>query len=493
MLMATAAQGAENGAAIYQEGRSAEALIKAHLADGKTALPATAVPCASCHGAGGAGKSEGGNLVPPVAWDVLTAPRAASSEQPARPAYDADGVARAIREGVDAAGRPLSRAMPRYVLSAAQIVALLEYLKELGHGEQGDIGVSPDVIRLGTALPLSGPRAAVGQGVKRVLDAVLDWASASGIYGRRVELIVADSALGGADVAVKQLTETGRVFALVATQLPDEVRDLDPGEPVIGVLEGRGPSTLPRVFRIASPVEDRIIVLLRQLAHCNATPPRIAVIGSSDAVLDASAYAKAKVAVNWHDPARPEAAIATAAKAGVDAVLLLGRRETAAAAATAMTAQNLSLPLLVPGQPGEDIIAGAIAGRAFAGMPFVRWAFAGLAPKQVDTTDFVGALAPGVTEAESSLLEYEAYGSAIVLVEALRQTGRRLDRAGLVAALESLRDVRTGVLPPIGFAPGRHDGIAGAAVVSFGEDGRPVFLSDWQRAETFAPAPGCRG
>ncbi|HEU0215282.1 MAG TPA: ABC transporter substrate-binding protein [Stellaceae bacterium] len=497
MLMAATAQGAEDGAAIYQEGRSAEASIEAHLADGKTVLPATAIPCASCHGTGGAGKSEGGNLVPPVTWGTLTAPRAASSEQPARPAYHADGVARAIREGVDAAGRPLSRAMPRYALSAPQIAVLLDYLKELGRDEQGGIGVSPDVIRLGTALPLSGPRAAVGQGVKRVLDAVLQRASASGIYGRRVELVVADSALRGADVAVKQLTETERVFALVATQLPDDVRDLDPGEPVIGVLEGSGPLPLPRVFRIASPVEDRIIVLLRQLVHCNATPPRIAVIGSSDAadgaVLDSLAYAKAKVVVNWHDPARPEAAIAAAAKAGVDAVLLLGRRETAAAVGTAMTAQNLSLPLLVPGQPGEDIVAGAIAGRAFAGMSFVRWAFAGLVPTQVDTTDFVGALSPAVTEAEPSLLEYEAYGSAIILVAALRQTGRRLDRAGLVAALENLRDVRTGVLPPMGFAPGRHDGIAGAAVVGFGEDGRPIFLSDWQRAETFAPAPGCRG
>jgi ABC-type branched-subunit amino acid transport system substrate-binding protein len=495
IMVAVAARGDENGAAIYQEGRSAKAPIQAHLADGKTVLPATAFPCASCHGTDGAGKREGGNLVPPVTWNVLTAARAASSEQPARPAYDANSMARAIREGIDASGRPLSRAMPRYALPELQMAALLGYLEELERGEHSDIGVSPNVIRVGAALPLSGPRAAVGQDVKRVLDAVLARASAAGIYGRRVELVAADTAADGADGAIRWLTETEHVFALIATQLPNHARGLDPGEPVVGVLNGPGPPRLPRLFRIAAPIEDRVIMLLRQLAPCNDPPPRIAVIGSAEAaglaMFDASPYAKAKVAANWPDPTHPEAAVAAAAKAGVDAILVFGQGKTVASVASAMAAQDLSLPLLAPGQPGDDVVASTIAARSFAGAPFIRWAFAGLAPTQTDATDFIGALSPGIAAAEPSLMEYEAYASAVVLLEALQQTGRRLDRAELVGALEKLPEVRTGVLPPIGFAPGRHEGIAGAAVVGFGQDGHPIFLSNWRRAETLAANPGC--
>ena len=57
---------------------------------------------------------------------------------------------------------------------------------------------------------------------------------------------------------------------------------------------------------------------------------------------------------------------------------------------------------------------------------------------------------------------------------------RRLDRAALVEALETLRDVRTGTLPPITFGPGRHNGLRGAAVVGFTSDGHATFLAPWQ-------------
>jgi hypothetical protein len=213
-----------------------------------------------------------------------------------------------------------------------------------------------------------------------------------------VELVATDTAPDGADVAIRRLTETEHAFALIATQLPDDARDLDPGEPVVGVLGGPGPPRLPRVFRIAAPIEDRVIMLLRQLAPCDDPPPRIAVIGSAEAaglaIFDASPYAKAKVAVNWPDPTHPKAAVAAAAKAGVDAILVFGHGETVASVATAMGAQDLSLPLLAPGQPGDDVVASAIAARAFASAPFIRWAFAGLAPTQTDATDFTARRFP---------------------------------------------------------------------------------------------------
>jgi hypothetical protein len=53
-----------------------------------------------------------------------------------------------------------------------------------------------------------------------------------------------------------------------------------------------------------------------------------------------------------------------------------------------------------------------------------------------------------------------------LLSEALKQIGRDASREQLVAALEGLHDVDTGLTPALGFGPGRRQGMAGAHVVA---------------------------
>ncbi len=53
-----------------------------------------------------------------------------------------------------------------------------------------------------------------------------------------------------------------------------------------------------------------------------------------------------------------------------------------------------------------------------------------------------------------------------LLSEALKQTGRDTSREQLIAALEGLHDVSTGLTPALGFGPGRRQGMAGAHVVA---------------------------
>ena len=480
---------AEPGANLYQSGRDDGPAIQVRLGDGEAHFPATSFPCANCHGADGAGKREGSNLVPPIDGAALTIARSVPAAFPARPAYNDVTLARAVTEGVDAAGRRLSTAMPRYALTAPQRTALIAYLKTLGHDDTGEDGVFPTLIRIGSALPLSGPRAAMGQAVRQLLDAMLTRASGNGIYGRRLELVTADTATRGTEAALTRLIAKDRVLALVATQLPDGA--VDPDIPVVGDLGGTVRSWSRRVFRIAAPIDDRVSVLLWQAAQCGGPNPRIAVVGAAAApgraALDQAAHAFFRVVLDWQDVARPSDAVAAATAAGAQAILVLADGRTL----TALRAADTTLPLLFPGQPDDDAIAGSVMPLPPSERHLVRTAFAGFALDQVDESGLRAALGG---EPERSVVLYEAYAAASVLLEGLRQAGRRLDRAVLVEAIAALRDFRTGVMPPIGFGPGRREGLSGAAVIGFAADGHAVFLAPWTPAESLAHRDaGCAG
>jgi len=495
-LIGATARGTESGANIYQDGRSEGRAIQAQLAAGQLLLPATGLRCASCHGLDGMGKREGANEAPPVTWEVLATARPATVDWTARPAYDDASLARAVMDGIDSAGRRLSTAMPRYAFSDPQQAALTAYLKELGRGLTQEAGVSPTIIRVGTALPLTGPQAAAGEGVRQLLTAMFARESKTGIYGRRLELVTADTAAVGANAALTRLVEAEHVFALIATQLPTDVSGLDPEVPIIGDLDSAGKASSGRVFRIAAPIADRVAVLLWQAEQCDGPNLRVAVIGRADAAgraaFDAPAHAAVRIVLDWHDLARPDAAIAAAMAAGAQAILVLAPRDTVVAIRAAMLGEIVTLPLLVPGQPDEDVIAGATVALSPSNRQPVRLAFAGLSPDQIDETGF-RTVTTGSSGRELPLLFYAAYGSAVIFLEAVKQAGRRLDRAALVDALEGLRDVQTGVLPPISFGPRRHDGLSGAAVVGFAEDGHGTFLAPWQPAETLSHRDvGCR-
>ena len=104
------------------------------------ALQGSQYACANCHRRSGIGSSEGGDLVPPVIGPSIFAPRVAElhAQYPlggmhneTRPAYTTETLGRALREGIDPAGRLLSPLMPRFVLNDNEVVALSSYLASL--------------------------------------------------------------------------------------------------------------------------------------------------------------------------------------------------------------------------------------------------------------------------------------------------------------------------------------------------------------------------
>ena len=126
------------GASIYHNGElpSGEALT-ARL-QGGTLIRGRQFSCVRCHKRSALGTSEAGLVVPPLTSERLFSPivlqrkelyGTRSEGQTTRPAYNRELLARAIREGVDASGRVLHPAMPRYALDDQALNALSQYLE----------------------------------------------------------------------------------------------------------------------------------------------------------------------------------------------------------------------------------------------------------------------------------------------------------------------------------------------------------------------------
>ncbi len=124
---------------------------------GDLSLRSSDVPCVNCHRRSGLGAFEGSVSVPPVAGHVLFEPL--TQGQPrmgpvrtagagTRPAYDEQSLARALRDGIDPAGRSLSPTMPRYAVGEADVEALSAYLRSFASGPPP--GVTPTTLHLAT-------------------------------------------------------------------------------------------------------------------------------------------------------------------------------------------------------------------------------------------------------------------------------------------------------------------------------------------------------
>jgi len=97
--------------------------------------------CINCHRKSGLGSVEARNIIPPVTSRFLLHPPDDHSDvarlpylpnaRLAREAYTRETIARAIREGIDASGKPLSYLMPRYDLNDADMTALIDHLMAL--------------------------------------------------------------------------------------------------------------------------------------------------------------------------------------------------------------------------------------------------------------------------------------------------------------------------------------------------------------------------
>jgi mono/diheme cytochrome c family protein len=134
------------GQRLYREGRGMSGEPVQALVQRDVPLVGTQVPCQSCHGRSGMGAIESGRIPAALAGRFLFAPDA----QRKRPAYTVETLARALRDGVDAAGKPIDPLMPRFRLGDGDIAALSAYLRQLGATPSP--GVGKDTLQIATVI-----------------------------------------------------------------------------------------------------------------------------------------------------------------------------------------------------------------------------------------------------------------------------------------------------------------------------------------------------
>ena len=182
----------------------------------QVALPSAA--CANCHGLRGEGKYEAGVQVPPIQWQRLMAARGEQASY-----ANAEAVAQAIAAGKGRHQQTLAAPMPQFDLNQKEQAALLAYLRVIGTESEPVSGVTAGTITIGSVLPLTGRRAALGRDIQAALQARLTEVNRNGgVFGRKIMLRVADvgDKTDSALEAAQGLMNEG-VFALLASYMPD--------------------------------------------------------------------------------------------------------------------------------------------------------------------------------------------------------------------------------------------------------------------------------
>lgn len=175
-IAAAPLQAEDAGEAIYRRGILPSGETLQGTREPAMTIEGAAAACVNCHRRSGLGMIEGHLTIPPVAGSYLFHPRAANADdldlpfvagmQSDRDPYTDATLARAIRDGVRADGRPLDVLMPRFRLDDAQMAALIAYLKKLSPGAVP--GVTDSVLHFATIFtPDADP--VVQQGVLNVL------------------------------------------------------------------------------------------------------------------------------------------------------------------------------------------------------------------------------------------------------------------------------------------------------------------------------------
>ncbi len=146
------------GEAIYRRGVLGSGQpLEASRAPGMPIAGADAA-CVNCHQRSGLGSKEGRRVIPPITGrylfrsrpqDDLDLPYVEGMRADRDPYTDA-ALARALREGIDAQGKPLDYLMPRFALNDADMEALIGYLKRLG--QRKPPGVTDTVLHFATII-----------------------------------------------------------------------------------------------------------------------------------------------------------------------------------------------------------------------------------------------------------------------------------------------------------------------------------------------------
>ena len=161
--MVVSAQAADDIAAgrrIYEQGLLSDGSPLVGKRMDNLAVSGAQAACVACHRPSGMGGVEGDIQVPPITGNALFStgdrviatmdPRSGKAFNRAHAAYTSSSLAAALRDGTRGDGQTMQAPMPRYALSAADLLALNAYLRQLS--VDWSPGVSRDSIHFATVI-----------------------------------------------------------------------------------------------------------------------------------------------------------------------------------------------------------------------------------------------------------------------------------------------------------------------------------------------------
>ena len=474
------------GKLIYQKGTSPTGgEITAIVGAEGVTLPASAVPCASCHGNDGLGRPEGGVLPPDIRWSELTKIYGHVHDDGRRhPAFDEVSLARLLRTGVDPAGNRLDQSMPLYAMSVQDMDSLVAYLRFLE--TDWDPGIEQDHIQVGTLLPLQGPRGALGKAMAQVMHAYFQEINKNGgVFGRKLELLTipyGSTAQGTLDNLRAAFEQEG-IFALVGAYtigLDDQILELlrQQGAPLVGpfTLNPGDALTYADSFYIYPGFVEQARVLAElALQEQGNGGSRLVLTGPEGERIDRlitqvqqqlpKAEPAGYTAVRYPQGELDAAALAARLQdEGSDAVLFLGDQAELKALLVALDQRDHSprIYLLSAFVPRTLFDAPeAFHERIFLAYPTLTSDISNAGRAEYQRLAELHALPPEHLQGQIAAL-----AAAKLLVEGLRSAGRTLSRQGLVEGIEALYRYDTGLTPPLTYGPNRRIGARGAHVMA---------------------------
>lgn len=440
---------------------------------GETAVPSSVVPCSSCHGADGRGRTEGGIAATDITHAALAVPYGATTGTGrTHGPYTDRLLKRAIAMGIDASGNRLDPVMPRYQMSTETMSALLSYMKKLGDPEER--GITRGSVRVGVLLPPKEHLAETAADVSAILRAWVDARNAAGgVYERKIELVFSDA--GGSAVeraaAARAFVKAEQPFALVSsfTDGADaELAAMAEAEriPLLATISSRPRSSVAPnryvrdlVAGIDGQARALAIFAARQL---HATRIAImAVTGDGAATLAAE---QLRTLGLEPIPVGDATTSATLRARGVDTIVFLGSPSRLRELLAARTAEWSPAVLLPAALAGPDAITSAQTARLWLALP--------LSAREA-TPDAVAAyrelLAASGRQAKHQAAQFAALASLRLFAAALESAGRDVTTDRFLDAIDGLKKLETGLVPPLSYAPGRHIGSTGSYVVALGE------------------------
>jgi ABC-type branched-subunit amino acid transport system substrate-binding protein len=473
------------GKQIYLQGTSPTGgEITASVGTEGVSLPASAVPCASCHGPDGLGRPEGGVQPPDIRWSELTKSYGHAHENGRKhPAFDENSLARVLRTGLDPASNRLDPSMPLYTMSVEDMDSLVAYIRFLE--TDWDPGVEQDRIQVATLLPLQGPQGGLGQAMAQVMHAHFEEVNKrGGIFGRKLELLAIPygaSAKGTLDNLSSAFEKEG-IFALVGAYtigLDEPILEMlrEQGAPLVGpfTLNPGDAFINADSFYIYPGFAEQAVVLVEQAFKEEAEGNISLVLAGPEGDHIDSVIASVEDWLPKHKKNKPktlryrQSELNTAEIAeklqtfSTDAVLFLGNQTELESLLIALDERKhrpriYALSAFVPRQLSDA--PEAFDKRIFLAYPTLSSDMSAAGRAEYQRLAELHALPHDHLQGQVAAL-----AAAKLLVEGLRGAGHTLNRPGLVEAIEALYRYDTGLTPPLTYGPNRRIGAKGAHVM----------------------------